>query len=334
MNVLITGTAGFIGFHVVKRFIEAGHQVLGLDNINDYYSVSLKYDRLATCGIGAQHLEYNQISKSTIWPSYSFLRLNIEDTNGMANLFDSHKFDLVIHLAAQAGVRYSLENPIAYIKSNIMGFFNIMEGCRIHHVPKLVYASSSSVYGISGKALLSVTDRTDEPVSLYAATKKSNEVLAYSYSHLYNIQMVGLRFFTVYGPWGRPDMAPFLFTDAIVNDRPIKVFNHGNMQRDFTYIDDIVDGVFHISIQKQVQKYLILNIGNSAPIKIMYFIECLEKELNRRSTKEMHDMQPGDVMATWADTSQLLDLIGYEPKTTINDGVNKFVTWFKEYYAS
>ena len=332
MKVLITGTAGFIGFHVAKRFAETGHEVLGLDNINDYYSVSLKYDRLATCGIDAQHLGYNQISKSTSWPYYSFLKLNLEDTDGMANLFYSQKFDLVIHLAAQAGVRYSLENPKAYIQSNIIGFFNIMEGCRINHVPKLVYASSSSVYGMSEKALLSVSDQTDKPVSLYAATKKSNEILAHSYSHLYNIQMVGLRFFTVYGPWGRPDMAHFLFTDAIINDRPIRVFNHGNMQRDFTYIDDIVKGVYDISIQNQIQQYLILNIGNSAPVKILDFIECLENELEKRSIKEMHDMQPGDVLATWADTSPLLDLIGYEPKTSIHDGVNKFVTWFKGYY--
>jgi len=332
MKVLITGTAGFIGFHTAKKYVEAQHGVTGIDNINDYYPTSLKYDRLRASGIDESDIHYNQLSKSKTWTNYQFMKMDLEDAGGIMQLFQNGKFDIVLHLAAQAGVRYSLENPKSYIQSNIVGFLNILEACRHHSVSKLIYASSSSIYGMSEKPLLSITDRVDNPVSLYAATKKSNELMAHVYSHLYDMNTVGLRFFTVYGPWGRPDMAPFIFTDAIINGKTIKVFNHGNMRRDFTYIDDIVEGIFSVSGATLKDKYNLFNIGNNSPVNLLDFIKCLEIELHREAKKEMFDMQPGDVVDTWADTKELVSATGYQPKTNINDGVKDFVKWYKAYY--
>lgn len=260
------------------------------------------------------------------------MKIDLEDTEGVAKLFQEEKFEMVIHLAAQAGVRYSLENPRSYIQSNVVGFLNVLESCRHQSVNKLIYASSSSIYGMSEKKTLSITDKADAPVSLYAATKKTNELMAHVYSHLYKITTIGLRFFTVYGPWGRPDMAPFLFVDSIVKNKDLKVFNHGNMQRDFTFIDDIVEGIYLISESEMKDRYNIFNIGNNTPIKLLDFINHLEQELNIEAKKEMHDMQPGDVVATWADIKELISATGYTPRTNILEGVRKFVMWYKEYY--
>jgi len=332
MRILVTGTAGFIGFHTVKKFIEMGHEVIGIDNINNYYHTDIKYDRLQASGINKESIKDNILISSATWPFYQFLKSDIEDSEGIMELIQNHKFDLVIHLAAQAGVRYSMENPKSYIQSNVVGFFNILEACRRHGVNRLFYASSSSVYGLSDKALLSISDRVDFPISLYAATKKSNELMAYTYSHLYNIQTVGLRFFTVYGPWGRPDMAPFLFTAAIVQQKPIKVFNKGNLRRDFTYIDDIVKGIYALVITPSNQNYSIFNLGNNTPIKLLDFIHCLENELGKTALKEMIGMQPGDVLSTCADTTELIEATGYKPKTNIQEGVKNFIHWYKDYY--
>ena len=332
MKILITGTAGFIGFHTVKKFIEKGNEIIGIDNINNYYHTDLKYDRLKASGIDKKSIKANTLIRSATWPSYHFLKLDIEDSKGIMDLFRNQKFDLVIHLAAQAGVRYSMKNPKSYIQSNVVGFLNILEACRHHAVERLFYASSSSIYGLSDKSLLSISDRVDHPVSLYAATKKSNELMAYAYSYLYNIQTVGLRFFTVYGPWGRPDMAPFLFTDAIVKQKPIQVFNHGNLQRDFTFINDIVDGIYALVLTESDQKYRIFNLGNNSPIMLLDFIQYLENELGKTAKKEMVGMQPGDVVSTCADTTELEEAIGYKPKTNIREGVKEFIYWYKEYY--
>jgi UDP-glucuronate 4-epimerase len=333
MKILITGSAGFIGFHTTKRFVSAGHQVVGIDNINDYYSTELKYDRLKASGIRQNEVSYGESVQSTEWAGYSFVKLDLTDLTGMMKLFEEEKFDLVVHFAAQAGVRYSIENPASYVQSNMVGFLNILEACRHHRINRLVYASSSSIYGMSEKPLLSVSDRVDHPISLYAATKKSNELMAHVYSHLYNIETIGLRFFTVYGPWGRPDMAPFLFADAILNNKPIKVFNHGNMKRDFTYVDDIVDGVYNVANVKLKEKYNIFNIGNNSPVNLLDFIACLEDELNIEANKEMHDIQPGDVVETWADITELIEVTGYAPQTGIKQGVKEFVEWYKDYYG-
>ncbi len=331
MKILITGAAGFIGFHTVKRYIKEGYEIVGADNINDYYDTSLKYDRLEACGIDKSNIHYNRITMSEKWSNFRFIKIDIVDGENLFQLFEYENFDLIIHLAAQAGVRYSLKNPESYIKSNIVGFFNILEGCRQYSVDNLLYASSSSVYGLSGK-LLSINDRTDTPISLYAATKKSNELMAHSYSHLYSIKTIGLRFFTVYGPWGRPDMAPFLFTDAILNDKPIKVFNHGKMKRDFTFIDDIVEGIFAISTTELKKQYNIFNIGNNSPVNLLDFISSLEKGIGKKAIKELRDIQPGDVVSTWADTKELVACTGYQPKTSINEGVKLFLDWYKDYY--
>jgi len=332
MKILITGSAGFIGFHTVKKYAESGYDIVGLDNINNYYATSLKYDRLNESGIDSGKILYNEVVASTVWNNYRFVQLNLEDTENVNALFKAEQFDLVIHLAAQAGVRYSLENPNSYIQSNIVGFTNILESCRHNKIATLIYASSSSVYGLSEKPLLSTDDIVDKPVSLYAATKKSNELMAHVYSHLYGITTIGLRLFTVYGPWGRPDMAPFIFADAISNNKPMRVFNHGNMQRDFTYVDDIVDGIYSVSKNAWSNKYNILNIGNNSPIKLIDFIGCLETELGKFSIKEFCEMQPGDVIATWADTTELVKATGYTPKTDIREGVKKFVKWYTAYY--
>ena len=331
MKFLVTGAAGFIGNFVAERLCEQGHDVVGLDNLNDYYDPELKNARLKR----VEHLE-----------NFRFIKMDLADRAGMETLFKTEKFDRVIHLAAQAGVRYSLESPFAYVDSNLVGMMTILEGCRQNNVEHLVYASSSSVYGMNTKMPFSTVDGVDHPVSLYAATKKSNELMAHSYSHLYDIPTTGLRFFTVYGPWGRPDMAPFLFTDAILNDRPIKVFNHGKMRRDFTYVDDIVEGVIRIqdvipsrdndramdnpSISKA--PYRVYNIGNNEPIELMEFIQAIESAAGKEAVKEFLPMQPGDVPATFADVEDLEKTVGFKPRTSIQGGMNKFVDWYKKIY--
>jgi len=330
MKILVTGSAGFIGFYVVKYIMQRGDEVVGLDNINDYYDVHLKYARLKETGILQEEIEYNKIVQSEKYKNYRFIKINLEDRQNMFKLFSTENFDKVCHLAAQAGVRYSIENPYTYIDSNILGFINILEVCRHYKIQHLVYASSSSVYGNSKQIPYSEDDCVDEPLSLYAATKKTNELMSYTYSHLYNIPTTGLRFFTVYGPWGRPDMAPILFTKAIINNEPIKVFNNGKLSRDFTYIDDIVDGVIKVIDQKPENNppYKIYNIGCSHPIQLMDFIATLESALGKKAIKKMLPMQQGDVYQTYADTSKLERDFGYKPKTSLEQGVNKFVSWF------
>lgn len=335
MKILVTGTAGFIGFHLAKKLLERGDEVVGLDNINDYYDANLKYARLAELGI-SRHSELDSESnlnfmQSTIYPNHKFIKASLEDTQSINSLFETEKFDAVCNLAAQAGVRYSIENPHAYIQSNVVGFLNILEACRNFDVKNLAYASSSSVYGLNKSQPFKTTDMTDTPISLYAATKKSNELMAHTYSHLYGIQTTGLRFFTVYGPWGRPDMAPMLFADAILNDRAIKVFNHGNMSRDFTYIDDIVDGIIKV-IDKPSKNFNIYNIGNNAPVSLMDFIETLEASIGKKAKKEFLPMQDGDVVSTYADVSGLMDDFGYKPDTKLPEGIEQFVKWYKEFY--
>ncbi|MDH0363109.1 NAD-dependent epimerase [Comamonas aquatica] len=315
---LITGAAGFIGMHTAKRLLEAGEQVVGIDNLNDYYDPALKHYRL---------------SQLSSYRNFRFIKMDIADRAAMATLFAQEKFTHVIHLAAQAGVRYSIENPFAYIDSNLIGTMCVLEGCRHHPVEHLVYASSSSVYGMNAKVPFSETDQVDHPVSLYAATKKSNELMAYSYAKLYKIPATGLRFFTVYGPAGRPDMAPWLFTEAILKDQPIKVFNHGKMQRDFTYIDDIVEGVVGILQQpsKEEIPYNIFNIGNNQPIELERFIKAIESACGKEARKIMLSMQAGDVERTFADTGRLEKIIGYKPRMEIEEGVKRFCDWYKKW---
>src|SRR5690625_3750641 len=316
MKILVTGCAGFIGMYVAQRLLKDGHEVVGIDNLNDYYDPALKEHRLA-------HLHP--------YENFKFQQLNLADREGMAQLFATEGFDRVIHLAAQAGVRYSLENPFAYVDSNLVGMMTILEGCRHHDVQHLVYASSSSVYGMNDKIPFAEGDFVDQPVSLYAATKKSNELMAHSYSKLYGLPTTGLRFFTVYGPAGRPDMAPWLFTEAILTDQPIKVFNHGKMQRDFTYIDDIVEGV--IRIQKVIPTgeipYSHYNIGNNQPIELSRFIKAIETATEKTAEKIYMDMQPGDVKRTYADIDRLEAAVGYKPATSIEEGIERFVGWYK-----
>lgn len=337
MKILVTGAAGFIGFHLANQLAKAGHQVIGLDNLNDYYDVNLKLGRLKELGIDKQSIIYDELVPSK-QPNFlfSFLQLNLEDKENMEVLFKAEQFDLVINLAAQAGVRYSLEQPFQYLNSNLTGFLTVLECCRHYGVKKLMYASSSSVYGLNEKIPFSVNDAVDHPISLYAATKKSNELMAHTYSHLFGIQTVGLRFFTVYGPWGRPDMAMYLFTDAILNDRPIQVFNEGNLSRDFTYIDDIVGGMLNITKAFEAntiaKPYSLYNIGNSKPVKLMDFIEAIEYKTGKQAIKEMKPMQPGDVERTWADVDDLIRDFQYEPKTNIEIGVSEYVDWYKAYY--
>jgi len=330
LKILVTGTAGFIGFHLAKKLLDQGHTVIGLDNINDYYDVNLKYGRLNELGIDKSNLEDNKSLQSSTYPNHKFIKANLEDAETLNKLFETEKFDAVCNLAAQAGVRYSIENPHAYISSNIVGFMNILEACRNYNVKNLSYASSSSVYGLNKEQPFKTTDQTDTPVSLYAATKKSNELMAHTYSHLYNIQTTGLRFFTVYGPWGRPDMAPMLFTDAILNDRAIKVFNHGKMSRDFTYVDDIVDGI--VKVINNPSPYNIYNIGNNSPVNLMEFIETIENALDKEATKNFMDIQPGDVESTFADVSGLIEDFDYKPETPLSHGVDEFVKWYREFY--
>ena len=335
-KILIVGGTGFIGYHLCEALLKSGHKVIGLDNINDYYDMNLKYARLQLLGIERKDAEvYNSISNSTIRSSQmQFIRMNLEDRKALPKIFKEFKFDMVCNLAAQAGVRYSLENPEAYIDSNINGFLNVLECCRHHSVKRMVYASSSSIYGNSDKVPFNESDNVDKPISLYAATKKSNELMAHTYSHLYSIETIGLRFFTVYGPWGRPDMAMFLFTDAIINNRPIKVFNSGNLSRDFTYIDDIVAGVFATLLEdsKDLSLYKLYNIGNSAPVQLMDFIKSIENNLGVVAEKEMLPMQAGDVNQTWADVSKLQNDYYYKPNTSVEKGVEAFIDWYKRYY--
>ena len=335
MKVLVTGAAGFIGFHTCLKLVKHGHEVYGIDNINDYYNPKLKFDRLNELGFNeAKSKLFKHEVQSIKYNSLRFSRIDLVDNEDINHLFKKEQFEVVCNLAAQAGVRYSIDNPKAYIDSNISGFLNILEGCRNHKVKHLVYASSSSVYGKNIKIPFSESDQVDEPVSLYAATKKSNELMAHTYSHLYNIPTTGLRFFTVYGPWGRPDMAPMLFADAIRNNRAINVFNHGDMSRDFTYIDDIVEGV-KLVIEKPIKRdklYKIYNIGNNNSIKLFAFIEEIEKNLGLKSNKIMLPMQMGDVKNTWADLSCLINDYNYTPKVKIDKGVLEFISWFKKYF--
>ncbi len=345
-KVLITGTAGFIGFHLSNALISKGYDVTGLDNINDYYDVNLKYGRLNESGITEELIEYNTLLRSEKFNNYKFIKLNLEDQDNINSLFKKDKFDLVVNLAAQAGVRYSLENPHAYINSNILGFTNILEACRYNSIKHLVYASSSSVYGLNTKMPFSTSDNVDHPISLYAASKKSNELMAHTYSYLYNMPTTGLRFFTVYGPWGRPDMALFLFTKAILEGKAIDVYNFGNMLRDFTYIDDIVEGVVKVlenppkkkdaisNTSVSIAPYKIYNIGNSTPVKLNDFIEAIEKALNKKAKRNLMPIQPGDVERTWADVTDLIDDLGYKPATDINYGVNEFIKWYKSFYKT
>jgi len=335
-KILVTGAAGFIGYHLCEALVKAGHNVIGLDNINDYYDVNLKYARLKELGLDRAKAEkFGTLSESAIHSSQmQFIRLNLEDREGLPRLFKSHSFDMVCNLAAQAGVRYSIENPHAYIDSNINGFLNVLECCRHYNVKRLVYASSSSVYGNTDKIPFEETTNVDLPISLYAATKKSNELMAHTYSHLYKIETIGLRFFTVYGPWGRPDMAMFLFTDAILNNKPIDVFNNGNLSRDFTYIDDIVQGVVSTLLKdsRNSSLYKLYNIGNGKPVQLLDFIESLEKILDIKATKTMLPMQEGDVYQTFADTSALEKEYAYKPKVVVKEGITEFVLWYKNFY--
>ena len=348
MKILVTGTAGFIGFHLAQRLIERGDTVVGLDVINDYYDVDLKYSRLAETGIKKEKIEYGKPVKSSLYPNYSFVKLDLKDKDGIDVLFKNEKFDKVCNLAAQAGVRYSLTNPMAYIDSNIVGFINILEACRHNGIKHLAYASSSSVYGDNETLPFSTSDNVDHPISLYAASKKSNELMAHVYSHLFGIPTTGLRFFTVYGPWGRPDMALFIFTKAIIEGRAIDVFNYGEMQRDFTYIDDIVEGVVRVIDNPPVENkdwnsknpdpstsrapYKVYNIGNNAPVRLMSFIEAIEKKLGKVAEKNMLPLQAGDVPATYADVTDLVNDLGYKPDTPIEKGVESFINWYLDYY--
>jgi UDP-glucuronate 4-epimerase len=332
-KILVTGAAGFIGFHLSQRFLDAGDTVVGIDNLNDYYDVNLKKSRLA-------RLENHR--------RFRFIRMDLADREGIAALFKKEAFELVVHLAAQAGVRYSIVNPYAYIDSNLVGFINILEGCRQQKVQHLVFASSSSVYGANTLMPFSVHHTVDHPLSLYAATKKANELMAHTYASLYNLPCTGLRFFTVYGPWGRPDMALFLFTKAILEDQPIDVYNQGNMKRDFTYIDDIIEGVYRVAAKipapnpkwqgdhpdpaTSFAPYKIYNIGNNHPVELIYFIETLEKNLHKKAKKIFLPMQPGDVPATCADVDDLMADVGFKPATSIEEGIKKFLSWYKDYY--
>jgi UDP-glucuronate 4-epimerase len=350
MKILVTGAAGFIGYHLSKALLERGDEVVGIDNINDYYDVNLKYARLAHLGIEHNKIEEGKKVISSLYDKCTFFKIDISDTEAINKLFKEENFDAVCNLAAQAGVRYSLENPHAYIQSNVLGFMNILEGCREYHVTNLCYASSSSVYGLNSSQPFKTSDHTDHQISIYAATKKSNEMMAHTYAHLYGVQTTGLRFFTVYGPWGRPDMAPMLFADAILNDRAIKVFNHGKMSRDFTYIDDIVDGIVkvidkpatptkdfdtsHPDPSRSLAPYRIYNIGNNAPLSLMTFIETLEDALEKKAEKNFMDIQDGDVVSTYADVSDLIKDFGYKPETPLDKGVGAFVAWYKDFYKA
>jgi UDP-glucuronate 4-epimerase len=336
MNILVTGAAGFIGFHLSNKLLQLGHTVVGIDNINDYYDVNLKFNRLNELGISKNlDINYNIKYESELYNNkFIFIKLNIEDRENLPKIFDFYKFDVVCNLAAQAGVRYSIENPFIYAESNIIGFLNILENCRNYHITKLVYASSSSVYGLNEQLPFSPDDKVEQPISLYAATKKSNELMSHTYAHLFGINTIGLRFFTVYGPWGRPDMAMFLFTDAIINGKPIKIYNNGELYRDFTYIDDIINGINAVIIDQRIPKtyYNIHNIGNGNPIKLTDFISAIENFTNINAIKEFLPLQQGDLKRTWANISSFQSEFNFEPKTDVNLGVKKFIEWYLTYY--
>ncbi|GHE53580.1 NAD-dependent epimerase [Roseivirga thermotolerans] len=347
-KVLITGTAGFIGFHLAQKLLERGDQVVGLDSVNDYYDIRVKHGRLNITGIDADEIEYGKLIQSAKHDNYRFIQLQLEDDQNLNGLFATEKFDTVINLAAQAGVRYSLENPRAYIDSNIVGFVNILEACRHNEVKHLSYASSSSVYGLNETMPFSIHHNVDHPISLYAASKKSNELMAHTYSHLFGLPTTGLRFFTVYGPWGRPDMALFLFTKAILEGKPINIFNNGEMSRDFTYIDDIVEGVIRVNDNPPKGNpnwsgadpdpgtakapYTVYNIGNNSPVKLMDFVRIIEETLDMEAKKNFMPMQAGDVSATYADVQDLVNNLGYKPQTPLEYGVSQFVKWYREFY--
>ncbi|MFR9165482.1 MAG: GDP-mannose 4,6-dehydratase [Dysgonomonas sp.] len=338
MKILITGAAGFIGFHIAKCLLkEQNVEAVGLDNINDYYDVNLKYARLSDCGIKREKVRENTFVESDLYPNYKFIKTDISDAENLTDIFNKEQFSIVIHMAAQAGVRYSLENPATYTQSNLVGFANILECSRQYKINHLLYASSSSVYGMTNKVPFCEDDNVDFPVSYYAATKKSNELTAHSYSHLYRLPTTGIRFFTVYGPWGRPDMAPMIFTKSIYEGKPINVFNNGDMERDFTYVDDVVKGVVKL-IDKIPDEdethpfYRILNIGNSKPVKLLDFIHLLEKSIGKNAALEMKPMQPGDVKITYADTAKLEKIIDYKPQTALENGISQFIEWYKSYY--
>lgn len=343
MKILVTGAAGFIGFHLIQTLLETSTdiQVIGIDNINDYYDIRLKYNRLSLLGIDQQDINHNtykdlSLIQSTVYKNLQFSKIDITDSLVLDKLFENQKFTHVVNLAAQAGVRFSIDNPNAYIQSNIVGFLNILENCRHHDIEHLVYASSSSVYGANTKVPFSEEDRVDTPVSLYAATKKSNELMAFTYSHLYGLPTTGLRFFTVYGPWGRPDMAPMLFAEAITNNKAINVFNNGDMERDFTYIGDIIEGVIRCIgiLPENSPPAVIYNIGNSKPINLMQFISILENCLNKQAIKKFLPMQDGDVKRTWANVDKLKAKTNYQPSTSLEDGVRSFVNWYMESYKN
>lgn len=349
MKVLVTGNAGFIGYHVAEALVRRGDTVVGIDNINDYYDVQLKYGRLAAAGFAEQACDADMAVRNERHPHYSFIKMDLAERERISDLFRSERFDAVCHLAAQAGVRYSLKNPHAYIEANIAGFLNILEACRAFPVRHLVYASSSSVYGLNERMPFRTSDNVDHPVSLYGATKKSNELMAHVYSRLFSIPVTGLRFFTVYGPWGRPDMAPFLFTAAIIEERPIDVYNYGEMMRDFTYIDDIVEGVVRVLDRPpkgnadwsgltpdpatSPAPYRIYNIGNSSPVKLLDFISAIESAVGKKAITNLLPIQPGDVPATYADVSDLIRDTGYAPGTPVEKGIARFVAWYREYYG-
>lgn len=348
MKILITGTAGFIGFHLANKLIARGDEVVGLDSINDYYDVRVKFGRLYYAGIAQSEIEYNQLVQSSKHSNYRFIQLQLEDKANLDKLFEAERFDAVCNLAAQAGVRYSIENPQAYIDANIVGFINILEACRHYGVNNLAYASSSSVYGLNESYPFSTSDNVDHPMSLYAASKKANELMAHTYSHLYGLSTTGLRFFTVYGPWGRPDMALFLFTKAALEGQPIKVFNNGEMLRDFTYVDDIVEGITRVidnpakSNQAWSGKnpdpssssapYKVYNIGNNNPVKLMDFIEAIEKALGKTIEKQLLPLQAGDVPATYANVDDLVRDMDYKPATPVQEGIDKFVAWYRAFF--
>lgn len=346
---LVTGASGFIGYHLTKRLLKEGKTVIGLDNINDYYDVNLKYARLEQLGVEKGKIAEGKRVGSQKFNDFVFIKGDLKDRELIEEIFEENEIDVVVNLAAQAGVRYSLENPHAYIDSNVVGFLNILEGCRNSKVKHLVFASSSSVYGLNEKMPLSTHDNVDHPVSLYAATKKSNELMAHTYSHLYGLPCTGLRFFTVYGPWGRPDMALFLFTKAAIAGKQIDVFNYGEMVRDFTYVDDIVEGVCRVANNipkgdegwstrspdpsRSKGPYRIYNIGNNNPVKLMDFIAAIEEELSIKIEKNLMEIQPGDVPKTFADVADLENDIGYRPSTTVEEGIHEFIRWYKGYYG-
>lgn len=350
MKVLVTGAAGFIGSYTAVRLAQRGDRVVGLDSINAYYDVNLKYGRLDRDGFDSREIKTGEAVQSSLYQDYRFIKMELEDLSGLESLFKKEKFDGVCHLAAQAGVRYSLTNPHAYIQANVVGFTNLLECCRHHNIKHLLFASSSSVYGLNEKFPFSTHDNVDHPISLYAATKKSNELMAHTYSYLYGLPCTGVRFFTVYGPWGRPDMALFLFTKAILGDKPIDVFNQGKMKRDFTYIDDVVTGVLKIidkppkgddtwngekpEPSRSPSPYRIYNIGNNSPVGLMAFIEAIETALGKKAKKNFMPMQPGDVPATWADVNDLVADFDYAPSIPVQEGIDKFVKWYMEFYGS